>query len=87
MASVSKTDIPEISIFMTDFWNFIKKYFITEQNDTYWEELIHEAAEIGHKYKEDRFVAYQINAYLDYLEEKHRGKKGKWPDHKCLKKN
>ena len=70
MASVSKNDIPEISIFMSDFWNFVKKFYIPETEDKYLEELMREAAEIGHKYKEDRFVAHQINAYLDYLEEK-----------------
>lgn len=75
MASVTKQDIPEISIFMSDFWNFVKKYFIPEHSDTYWEELMHDAAELGHKYKQDRFVAFQINAYLDYLEEKQRGGK------------
>ena len=74
MASVTKQDIPEISVFMSDFWNFVKKYFIPEDSDQYWEEVMHEAAEIGHKYKEDRFVAYQINAYLDFLEEKRHGK-------------
>lgn len=75
MASVSKSDIPEISVFMSDFWNFIKKYYIPESHDGYWEELMHDAAELGHKYKQDRFVAFQINAYLDYLEEKQRGGK------------
>lgn len=75
MAGVTKQDIPEISIFMSDFWNFVKKYFIPEHSDTYWEELMHDAAELGHKYKEDRFVAHQINAYLDYLEEKQKGLK------------
>lgn len=75
MAGVTKQDIPEISIFMSDFWNFVKKYFIPENSDTYWEELMHDAAELGHKYKQNRFVAFQINAYLDYLEEKQRGGK------------
>lgn len=75
MASVSKNDIPEISIFMSDFWNFVKKFYIPEAEDKYWEELMREAAELGHKYKEDRFVAHQINAYLDYLDEKLHGKK------------
>ena len=75
MSSVTKNDITEISEFMSDFWKFVKRFYIPEEDDKYWENLMHEAAELGHKYKEDRFVAHQINAYLDYLEEKMHGRK------------
>lgn len=73
MASVTKKDIPQIAVFMTDFWKFIKKFYIPEENDGYWEELMHEAAELGHKYSEHRLVCHLVNAYLDYLEEKQKG--------------
>lgn len=78
IASVTKSDIPEISCFMSDFWAFAKKYWIPEcetekKNDAYWSEVASEASTLGQKYNEDRFAVHMILGYLDYLEEKEDG--------------
>lgn len=78
MASVKNSDIPEIFKFMGDFWMFMKKYFVPENDDAYWRAVMAEAAELGHKYKDDRLAVNLINAYTVYLNEKLKGaKKGK----------
>ena len=78
MAGVKNSDIPEAFNFMGDFWVFMKKYYVPEKDDTYWEAVIADAADLGHKYKDDRLAVHLINAYLDYLDEKLNGtKKGK----------
>ena len=77
MASVNKSDIPEIPEFMTAFWTFCKKYWIPEEENSYWEAVMAEASELGRKYP-DRFCAMQILSFLDYLEEKQCGKLESW---------
>lgn len=71
MASVNKSDISEISEFMSAFWVLVKKYWIPEAEDEYWEAVMREASSLGRKYP-DRFCKLQILAYLDYLEEKRK---------------
>lgn len=70
MASVKNSDIPEAFNFMGDFWVFMKNYYVPDKDDAYWEAVIADAADLGHKYKDDRLAVHLINAYLDYLEEK-----------------
>lgn len=72
MASVKNSDVQKIFSFMGEFWNFMKKYYIPETIDAYWENLIADAAVLGHRYDNDRLAVHLINAYLDYLEEKHK---------------
>lgn len=50
MASVVAKDIPIEAQFMTDFWNFRKKYYIPEDDDQYWSEFCSEAEELIEKY-------------------------------------
>lgn len=69
MASVKKSEIPEIAEFMTKFWNFIKKYWIVEESDEYWAQLIAEADEIAKRHP-DEFCKGQILKYVDYLDAK-----------------
>lgn len=70
MASVKNSDIPEIFKFMGDFWVFMKKYFVPENDDAYWKTAMAEAAELGHKYNDERLAVHLINAYTVYLNEK-----------------
>ena len=49
MASVNKSDIPGIPEFMTAFWTFCKKYWIPEEENSYWEAVMAEASELGRK--------------------------------------
>ena len=37
MAAVKNADIPEIFGFMGEFWGYVKKYYIPEETDSYWE--------------------------------------------------
>lgn len=75
MASVQNSDVQKIFSFMGELWNFMKKYYIPEEADAYWESLIADAAALGHRYDDDRLAVHLINAYLDYLEEKQKGLK------------
>ncbi len=67
MASVSKTDIPEIASFMSEFWLLVKKYWIPENTDTYWTEFVEESSTLGKKYPHE-FCVKQILAFVEYLE-------------------
>ena len=75
MASASKTDIPEIASFMSEFWLLVKKYWIPENSDEYWEDFITESSTLGKKYSHD-FCIKQILAFVEYLEgyQKEKGK-------------
>ncbi len=53
MASVVAKDIPIEAQFMTDFWNFRKKYYIPENNDQYWANFCSEAEQLINKYPTD----------------------------------
>ena len=74
MASVRKEDIPAIAQFMPEFWELVKKYWIVEESDEYWEEAINACDKIYRKYN-DVFVKKMIIAYMDYLEEKYKSRK------------
>ena len=73
MASVKKSEIPEIAEFMTEFWNFIKKYWIVEEGDEYWAQLVRESDEI-YKRHPDEFCKRQILSYVNYLRAKSKKK-------------
>ena len=77
MAAVKNADIPEIFGFMGEFWGYVKKYYIPEETDSYWEAVMAEASELGRKYP-DRFCTMQMLSFLDYLEEKQCGKLESW---------
>ena len=72
MASVRKEDIPAIARFMPEFWELVKKYWIVEESDEYWEDVINECDRLYQKYNCDQFVRKTVRAYIDYLEEKYK---------------
>lgn len=74
MASVQKSDIPEISNFFSEYWLFVKSVWKTESNDKYWDEVTGRANELIKKYP-DNFCKGQVLAFLDYLDKKERGVK------------
>lgn len=77
MGSVKNSDIKEIFSFMGDFWNFVKEFWIPEDNDAYWEQIVKASSELNVKYQNNRFCQIMILAYMDYLEEKQTGRKVK----------
>lgn len=72
MGAVRKTDIPQVSAFMTDFWEYVKAVWIIEDNDAYWDEVCQRAVRMLDKYK-DEFCRGQILRFLDYLDAQTRG--------------
>lgn len=50
MASVLGKDILEESQFMTEYWRFRKQFYIPEDNDKYWRELVNAADSLMYKY-------------------------------------
>lgn len=50
MASVLGKEIPKESQFMTEYWRFRKQFYIPEDNDEYWNELVNAADSLMHKY-------------------------------------
>ncbi len=76
MASVKRADIPEVARFMTDIWAFMKAFWIPEDDDGYWEEVLDRAGELGRRYQHD-FCKAGICFVVDYLEWRHEKDKGK----------
>lgn len=56
MASVESSEIKEEFEFMKDFFRIRKKYYIPEDNDDYWEQLILEPNDLAKKYNNDYFT-------------------------------
>lgn len=75
MASVKKADIPEVAEFMTDMWVFMKSFWIPEDDDEYWQDVISKSGELGEKYHHDFCVA-AICFVVDYFEWKYKKSKG-----------
>lgn len=80
MASVEKNDIRLESAFMSTFWNFIKHFWIPEEDDEYWDELVSKADELikgMEKKSEDENTPVDIDfcqalmlAFVNYEESK-----------------
>lgn len=74
MTAVKKSDIPEVSNFMSDFWVFIKSVWIPEDSDDYCNTVHQGARELLEKYP-DSFCRGQVLRFLDYIDDKWRDKK------------
>ena len=57
--------------FFAEFWKMVQKYYIPEDTDSYWDELIAEAAQLKKKY-DGRFYHYMIQGFMNYAEEVNR---------------
>lgn len=75
MASVTKNEIPEIAQFMSEYWELVKKYYIPEDTDAYWNALNKEQQELVTKHKNDKLVVSTLCALTNYLEAKMKGEK------------
>lgn len=53
MAAVKNSDIPEVFQMFGDVFTLLKKYYIPEQNDEFWNEMHVERAKIQEKYNTD----------------------------------
>lgn len=84
MASVRKEDIPEIAQFMPEFWEIIKKYWIVEDMDEWWEEVIGVCDACYKKYN-DPFVRKMVVAFIEYLEEKRNEERRKAGCHESVR--
>lgn len=71
MASVEAKDIPVMQQFMQPFWTCIKKFYKTESNDEYWNEMCAYIDELGKKF-DHKLAKKLLIAYADYLEEEHK---------------
>lgn len=76
MASVKKSDIPEVAAFMTDYWNFVKSVWIPEDSEEYWAYVHLRAEELYQKHPFD-FAKQHILTYCEFLNNEYQKKKGK----------
>lgn len=72
MAEVKAKEIPVESQFMTDFWNFRKRYYIPEDQDEFWVALERDADGLYRKYKKNEYVKKMILALVDDIEKRYR---------------
>ena len=75
MGSVRKEDIPEVAKFMPLLWELIKKYYIPEDTDEYWDALIADANKAWSVCRETQVGLFLLHGLFSYLEEKQDGGK------------
>lgn len=59
----------------TDYWTLCQKFWLPENNDEYWENLVNSINDFAQKYNNDFFARKLALALSDYLEDE--AKKGK----------
>lgn len=69
MASVTKNDIPQESAMMGDLWELIKKYYIPEDTEEYWDNALKAVCELHARYPSKLCRKLGL-AFLGYLEDK-----------------
>lgn len=57
----------EFKIF-TDVWNFFKRYYQVQDDDTYWDKLIEESNQIAVKYGNNKFANDLLIATIREME-------------------
>ena len=72
MASAKFNKGSEEWMMFTDFWNLCQKYWITEDTDEYWKEVLSSSNEFYEKYKSIPRCVNLVIAFLDSQEEKSR---------------
>lgn len=77
MASTQAKEIPEESRFMTDFWNFRKKFYLPESTDEYWESLCNAADDLATKYGYNPYFNNLINVCVNEIDRRYRKEKRK----------
>lgn len=77
MASIQAKEIPEESRFMTDFWNFRKKFYLPESTDEYWQELVNAADDLSQKYGNKKYYRDLIIACCTDIDKRYREERGR----------
>ena len=72
MASAKFNKGSEEWMMFTDFWNLCQKYWITEDTDEYWKEVLISSNEFYEKYKSIPLCGNLVIAFLDSQDEKSR---------------
>lgn len=62
-------EIIEFQIF-TDVWNFFKKFYEVEDDDSYWDKAIEESNQIAVKYGNNKFANDLLIAVIKEMERK-----------------
>lgn len=64
--------ISELGKFMTDFWQFIKRFYVPDADaySPYWHDFIEEAGVLVRKYGNGAFEKKMVLAFMDYVEKK-----------------
>lgn len=57
-----------------DYWNLCQKYWITEDGDEYWKNVVNGAISFGEEYKDIPISSKLSIALLEYLKEQHEKK-------------
>ena len=70
MASVTKQDIPQVAKFMGDLWELIKKYYIPENSDSYWNAFLEDSKRIWESCGKEEIATCLLNGVTSYLEKK-----------------
>lgn len=70
MASVNKEDIPVLSAFMPHFWNWTKKYYLPEEPDEWWQEMIAEGNLLVDTYQ-DPLCREMVVAVMEDMERRY----------------
>lgn len=78
MASVTKKDIPQESAMMGDLWELIKKYYIPENTEEYWDSAYKAIYELHVKYPSE-LCRKLVLGFWGYLEEKDLAMRGVKP--------
>ena len=73
MASVKKSEIPEVAAYMTDIWEYIKSAWIIEDKDEYWDQVVHGIHRLMDQYH-DPFCQGMTLWVLSYIEERAKKK-------------
>ena len=75
MASEKFTKDSEEFKFFGEFWQLAQKYYVTEDSDEYWENLIKDCVALEKKYPGKFFLQMLVGLQVT-LEEVHKEKKG-----------
>lgn len=75
MASVKFGEDSREFLMLQEYWGLMKKYWIPENNDAYWDELISETDQFAKRHENEKFARDLIMALIGELERKAKEKK------------
>ena len=66
MASIRTEDIPQVGEFMRTLWPFMKAFWLPEDDESYWKQLIDTADELITKYDKLPIAKAYVVAFLEH---------------------